>query len=241
MRRRRRRFFREDVLAPWLTLLVILGLWWVGASYFGPSRTAAISPTLRGPAAAKASGGPLTGLDEAARAVDTRDARPEPDRSDDSVLTRAPADGGELGVLRGRRLLIPVAGVTASSIVSNFEEARGGGRKHEALDILAPRGTAVLAADDGRIAKLFNSAAGGLTIYQFDPAEHYSYYYAHLDGYAADLEEGAILVRGQTIGYVGTTGNAPPGTPHLHFAIYKLGPDKRWWEGMPLDPALVLK
>ena len=108
------------------------------------------------------------------------------------------------------------------------------------MDILAPRGTAVVATSDGRIAKLFTSAAGGLTVYQFDPTEQYAYYYAHLDGYAPDLTEGQVVSRGQTIGYVGTTGNAPPGTPHLHFAIFKLGPDKRWWEGEAIDPFLVL-
>ena len=85
------------------------------------------------------------------------------------------------------------------------------------------------------------SAAGGLTIYQFDPEEHFTYYYAHLDSYATGLKEGDEVTRGQTVGYVGTTGNAPPGTPHLHFAIFKLGSDKRWWEGLPLDPFDVLR
>lgn len=236
MRRRRRRFFRDDVLAPWLTLLVIAGLWWVGASYFGPSRAATPPPPeLSGTAAVKAS----PGRPAPARARDANDSSAS--STVDAVLTSAPVDGGELEILRGRRLVIPVEGVPASSIVSNYDQARGGGRKHEALDILAPRGTPVFAADDGRIAKLFNSAAGGITIYQFDPAERYSYYYAHLDSYATGLTEGDLVTRGETIGYVGTTGNAPKGTPHLHFAIYTLGAEKRWWEGTPLDPALVLK
>jgi murein DD-endopeptidase MepM/ murein hydrolase activator NlpD len=126
------------------------------------------------------------------------------------------------------------------SLRQGFDETRGGGRRHEAIDILAPRGTAVYAAADGRVAKLFTSAAGGLTIYQFDPAEEYAFYYAHLDGYAPDLTEGQVLVRGQTIGYVGTTGNAPPGTPHLHFAIFKLGPERRWCDGVAIDPFPLL-
>ena len=109
------------------------------------------------------------------------------------------------------------------------------------MDILAPRGTAVLAAVDGRIAKLFTSAAGGLTIYQFDADERFCYYYAHLDGYAPNLNEGQSVRRGQLIGFVGTTGNAPPGTPHLHFAIYRLGPDRKWWDGEPIDPIHVLR
>ena len=109
------------------------------------------------------------------------------------------------------------------------------------MDILAPRGTPVVAAVGGRIAKLFTSAAGGLTIYQFDEAEQFCYYYAHLDSYAPDLNEGQIVQRGQVIGYVGTTGNAPPDTPHLHFAIYRLGAEKRWWDGTPIDPIDVLR
>jgi murein DD-endopeptidase MepM/ murein hydrolase activator NlpD len=151
------------------------------------------------------------------------------------------AAGGDVEALRGKRLLVPVAGIEAKTLRSTFEDSRGGGRRHEAMDILAPRGASVVAAVDGRIVKLFTSAAGGLTIYQYDPEEEFCYYYAHLDGYVADLTEGQTVKRGQTIGYVGTTGNAPPGTPHLHFAIFKLDANKRWWEGDALDPFLVLR
>jgi murein DD-endopeptidase MepM/ murein hydrolase activator NlpD len=147
----------------------------------------------------------------------------------------------EINELHGRRLTIPVQGIEPSHIVSNFDDDRGTGRKHEALDILAARGTPVLAVDDGRIEKIFTSARGGLTLYQFDPAERFCYYYAHLDRYADGLIEGQIVKRGQVIGYVGTSGNAPANTPHLHFAINRLGDDKKWWEGRPLDPALVLR
>ena len=94
---------------------------------------------------------------------------------------------------------------------------------------------------EGRIVKLFTSAAGGLTVYQFDPSETYCYYYAHLDSYAAGLVEGQTVRRGDVIGTVGTTGNAPPGTPHLHFAIFRLGPEKQWWEGEPIDPFPLLR
>jgi murein DD-endopeptidase MepM/ murein hydrolase activator NlpD len=109
------------------------------------------------------------------------------------------------------------------------------------MDLLAPRHTPVVAVESGIIARLFNSKAGGLTIYQFDPTTTYAYYYAHLQGYAEGLEEGATVARGQTIGYVGTSGNAPANTPHLHFAIFVLTDDKRWWEGTPLDPFEVLR
>jgi peptidoglycan LD-endopeptidase LytH len=138
-------------------------------------------------------------------------------------------------------LLLPVQGVEREQLVDNFDERRGDRRRHEAIDILAPRNTPVLAVADGKVAKLFGSVPGGHTIYQFDPEERYCYYYAHLERYAKGLKEGDPITRGQVIGYVGTSGNAPPDTPHLHFAIYRLGPDRRWWEGEPLDPFPLLR
>ena len=137
--------------------------------------------------------------------------------------------------LEGRSLAMPVVGAKTLDLRDNFEEARGS-RKHEAIDILAPRGTPVVAVDDGQVEKLFTSKQGGLTVYQFDRDDTHSYYYAHLDRYADGLKEGQFLRRGDPIGYVGTTGNAPPDTPHLHFAIFELGPEKRWWEGKPINP-----
>jgi murein DD-endopeptidase MepM/ murein hydrolase activator NlpD len=137
--------------------------------------------------------------------------------------------------LDGRRLLIPVEGVARGKLRDNFDEGRPG-HKHEALDIMAPRGTPVLAVDDGRVTKLFKSVAGGLTIYQFDPEQNFAYYYAHLDRYADGLRDGTPVTRGQVIGYVGTTGNAPPGAPHLHFTIFRLGPSKQWWKGTAVNP-----
>ena len=122
-------------------------------------------------------------------------------------------------------------------LTDTFTQSRGGGRRqHEALDILAPRRTPVRAVEGGKIVKLFNSKLGGLTIYQFDPSERFCYYYAHLDGYASGVTEGRSVSRGDVIGYVGTTGNAPPETPHLHFAVFLLGPDRHWWEGTAIDP-----
>jgi murein DD-endopeptidase MepM/ murein hydrolase activator NlpD len=136
---------------------------------------------------------------------------------------------------------MPVANMKATDILDTFHQARGGKREHEATDILAPRGTPVLAVDDGTIVKLFWSQPGGRTVYQFDPSEHYCYYYAHLDGYEAHVTEGMHVRRGQVIGYVGTTGNAPPGTPHLHFGITEVGKDKKWWGGTPIDPYPLLR
>lgn len=143
--------------------------------------------------------------------------------------------------LRKRHLELPVEGLKAHDLRDTFSEMRGGTRRHEALDILAPRNTPVRAVDDGRIAKLFLSKPGGLTIYQFDPTSTYAYYYAHLERYADGLKDGERVKRGQVIGYVGTSGNAPPDTPHLHFAIFKLTDAKRWWNGVAIDPYPVLK
>lgn len=134
--------------------------------------------------------------------------------------------------------MLPVADVTVAELQDTFTDSRGY-RSHEAIDILVPRGTPVLAVDGGRIARLFVSKAGGITIYHFDPDERYTYYYAHLDRYAEGLREGDTVTRGQVIGYVGTSGNAPPRTPHLHFGIFQLGPEKHWWEGTPINPFLV--
>ena len=134
------------------------------------------------------------------------------------------------------RIGLPIAGLRAKDIQDTFHQLRGGNRPHEATDILAPRGTPVLAVEAGTIKKLFTSKPGGLTIYQFDPSGIYCYYYAHLDRYAPNLKEGMTVNRGDLIGYVGTTGNADPNTPHLHLAIFKLGALKRWWEGTPINP-----
>jgi murein DD-endopeptidase MepM/ murein hydrolase activator NlpD len=139
-----------------------------------------------------------------------------------------------------RSIRIPVQGVTAADIRDTFDEMRGSNRKHEATDIIAPRGTAVLAADDGTIKKLFMSDQGGITLYQFDPTEQFSYYYAHLDRYADGIREGMAVKQGDVIGYVGTTGNAPPNTPHLHFGIFQLGAERKWWEGIPINPYAFL-
>lgn len=137
--------------------------------------------------------------------------------------------------LQGRTLAMPVVGAKNLDLRDNFAEARGA-RKHEAIDILAARGTPVVAADEGKVVKLFTSKPGGLTVYQFDRDDTHCYYYAHLDRYAEGLHEGEFLRRGDPIGFVGTTGNAPPDTPHLHFAIFELGPAKHWWEGTAINP-----
>jgi peptidoglycan LD-endopeptidase LytH len=164
--------------------------------------------------------------------------RPDPPSIPPPSTTPASMVGADIIELRRRQLPLPVDGVTPARLVPTFHQARGQ-HEHEALDILAPRGTRVIAVENGRVAKLFTSVRGGLTVYLFDPSETYCYYYAHLDRYEEHLHEGEDVEQGDVLGYVGTTGNAPPETPHLHFAIFKLGPEKHWWQGTALDPYLV--
>ena len=137
--------------------------------------------------------------------------------------------------LAERRLLIPVKGLKRADLRDNYAEKRGL-RRHHALDIMARRGTPVVAVDDGRVVRVRRHLLGGLTVYQYDPDERYAYYYAHLDRYAKGLEEGQVLRRGDLIGYVGSTGNAPSSAPHLHFAITEMGPEKKWFRGKPVNP-----
>ena len=150
------------------------------------------------------------------------------------------ADEADIARLRLRALQIPVVSVQPSELQDSYLQARGGGlRSHEALDIMARRGTPVVAVEDGHIAKMFLSRPGGLTVYHFDDAREFSYYYAHLDRYVDGLREGMRVQKGQVIGYVGSTGNAAPASPHLHFAIFRLGPERQWWRGTPINPFRV--
>jgi murein DD-endopeptidase MepM/ murein hydrolase activator NlpD len=127
-------------------------------------------------------------------------------------------------------LTVPVAGIARSRLSDTFDDSRGGGRLHEALDIMAPTGTPVLAAAAGRVEKLFRSDAGGNTVYVRSDDRRTLYYYAHLDAYAPDLREGRQVERGERLGTVGATGNANPAAPHLHFAVMRTAPDAAWWE-----------
>jgi murein DD-endopeptidase MepM/ murein hydrolase activator NlpD len=143
--------------------------------------------------------------------------------------------------LRSRHLGLPVRGALRRDLHDSFSDTRRWFHSHEAIDIMAPRNTPVLAVEDGAIARLFASKPGGITVYQFDPASRYAYYYAHLERYADGLREGDHVRRAQVLGYVGTSGNAPAGTPHLHFAIFRLTDKKQWWQGTPVNPFDVFK
>ena len=188
---------------------------------------------------------------QSARAATIKPAGGGIDESHSPVVETPAPTSGRTGVipsaapeakdLASRHLTIPVEGIPQDKLVRSFHDARSGSRVHEALDILAPKGTPVVAVEDGTVAKLFNSKAGGITLYQFDPGQEYAYYYAHLDRYEDGIKEGASLRRGQVIGYVGVSGNAPKDTPHLHFAVFRLTPEKHWWEGTPIDPFDILR
>jgi murein DD-endopeptidase MepM/ murein hydrolase activator NlpD len=179
----------------------------------------------------------LTRQGDTATAIDTAghaDSTGKPD-----TVAFAPAD---LSELRRHSLLIPVDGVTANKLVDSFDDARGGGgRRHEALDIMASRGTRVLSADAGRVLKLHNSVAGGLSIYVADPTQRFILLYAHLDSYRPGLTEGLTVKKGELLGFVGSTGDASPAAPHLHFAIARSDNLKDWWKGTPLNPFLIYR
>jgi peptidoglycan LD-endopeptidase LytH len=198
----------------------------------------------------------LQGFDPAAPPGSTASADPAPlhDPAEPRAVER-PGERGEpapvattgsalrdaVETLRDRDLEMPVQGVKTGDLRDTFSDSRGGGRAHEAIDIMAPRHTPVLAVEDGMIQKLFTSAAGGLSIYQFEPSGMFTYYYAHLDRYAPGLREGQQVRRGDVIGYVGSTGNASPNAPHLHFGIFRQTPERQWWKGEPINPYPILK
>lgn len=169
----------------------------------------------------------------AAVATPTTTASPAPPSAPPIAARAAPAAASS-------GLIVPVQGVAPAQLVDTYTQSRGAGRVHEAIDIMAPAGTPVLAAADGPVAKLFTSKLGGLTVYQFDRDGRRVYYYAHLAGYAPGLAEGQALRQGQVIGFVGSTGDADPSAPHLHFTVGDLGPEKQWWKSTAVNPYPLL-
>ncbi|MCP1471418.1 murein DD-endopeptidase MepM/ murein hydrolase activator NlpD [Sphingobium sp. OAS761] len=167
-----------------------------------------------------------------------------PDRSEREPMASAPPSPASVPMPSPSNtgpLLIPVSGVAASALVDTFAQARDhGGRPHDAIDIMAERGRAVLAAADGPVEKLFWSDAGGRTLYQRADGGRLLLYYAHLDGYAPGVREGISVRKGQQIATVGSTGNADPAAPHLHFAVHVVRPDDPWYAGRPVNPYPLL-
>jgi murein DD-endopeptidase MepM/ murein hydrolase activator NlpD len=207
-----------------------------------PAAVAAGAPAVAAPAAAAAAD-PAPAPTSAPTQATTAAPSPAPAAAEtaQSQAVAAPVAGAGSAASPSGTLLIPVQDVRRDQLQDTFTDARSQGRQHDAIDILAPAGTPVLAVADGSVEKLFDSERGGLTVYQFEPSGRYAYYYAHLQRYADGLAEQQAIRRGQVIGYVGSTGNADPGAPHLHFEIHRLGPERQWWKGESLNPYPVLR
>jgi murein DD-endopeptidase MepM/ murein hydrolase activator NlpD len=151
-----------------------------------------------------------------------------------------PAADADLAWLRLTGLLVPVRGVAVATIEDSFDAPRDGGRRHDAVDIPAPRGTPVVAAVDGIVLRIGANALGGNVVWMSDAENRFAYYYAHLDRFAKGLRAGARVRRGAVIGYVGTTGNAPADVPHLHFQLMRTTDVAKWWNGTPVNPVPFL-
>lgn len=165
-----------------------------------------------------------------------------PPIEDDAASPPTATAGEAMAYLASRALLVPVAGVEPHRLRDSFAAGRdGGARQHNAIDIMAPHGTPILAADDGRVIRMSRSALGGITVYTTDPHGRLVYYYAHMDGYHERLAEGMAIQRGDTLGFVGSTGNARANEPHLHFQVMRMPEDRRrYWDGEPINPFEVL-
>src|SRR5690348_14545168 len=171
--------------------------------------------------------------------------KPEVARSGNVVAVQPknapPVEVAQQVVVGPSGLALPVVGVKPSDLVDTYDAARGAGRRHDAIDIMAAEGTPVIAAADGTIEKLFFShGGGGITIYERSTDPKWMYYYAHLSAYAPGLAEGQQVKRGQVIARVGHTGDASAAGPHLHFAINAMAPGERWWQGTPINPYPLL-
>ncbi len=211
-------------------VLVFLAGVLVGANalYYVMTRQRADVRTPRPPAAIEV---PAVVDDAKPAAPPVASPPPPPLPAPASVVPATPSPAG---------LIVPVQGMAAAQLSDTYTATRSEGRTHEAIDIMAPRGTPVLAVADGAVEKLFESKQGGLTLYQFEPSGKFVYYYAHLDRYAPGVVQGKPLRQGELIGYVGSTGNASPDGPHLHFAVFVLGPERQWWKGTPINPYPLL-
>ncbi len=226
-----------------LAMAVALGYWVLHAGVQVRPSAAAAGDAAAAPAMSPSAAPAAAPAQREAIAIPTASA-PAPVASDTAPAAQ-PAAAAETTVAApvntSDDLLIPVQGVRRDQLQDTFTDARSQGRRHDAIDILAPAGTPVLAVADGSVEKLFDSERGGLTVYQFEPSGRYAYYYAHLQRYADGLAEKQPIRRGQVLGYVGSTGNADPGAPHLHFEIHRLGPEKQWWKGESLNPYPLLR
>ncbi|HYH84827.1 MAG TPA: peptidoglycan DD-metalloendopeptidase family protein [Pyrinomonadaceae bacterium] len=213
-------------------------IWYLSVAYWAQPVTP-LAPPTQGAAQEAATPAPTQGATATPpAATPTPNASPAPSASPQAQG----AASDPASALASMRLLIPVAGVRAQELHDTFSDSRSEGRVHDAIDIVAPRNAPVLAAVDGRVVRLFQNVKGGITIYQLASAdEHFVFYYAHLAAYADGLAEGHLARRGETIGYVGDTGNVTPGNTHLHFQIYRVADPKRFWSGENINPYPLLR
>lgn len=171
-------------------------------------------------------------------------AKPSPTSASSTPGTSPPTSPGstattmesDIEYLIARHILLPVAGADVAKLEDSFYEGRDGDRVHRAIDILAPRGTPILSADDGKILRMSTNGLGGISMFTVDAETRLVYYYAHMDHYNDAMSPGRSIVRGDTLGFVGTTGNAPKDLPHLHFQIMRWAADGKYWNGEPIDP-----
>ena len=224
-------------------LVGVAGIYFLNRENNAEPIAAAVIPAV--PTAVPHAAAPASPPAEPVPPVSVAVTPPEPAVGTAPATTAAPnqtntTTNGSTAAIPADGLLMPIAGVRRDQLINTFDQSRGDGRRHEAIDIMAPRGTPVLAVADGKVVKLFHSKAGGLTVYQFDTTEKLAYYYAHLDAYAPSMAEAKQIKRGDLVGYVGSTGNADPAAPHLHFAVFELGPEKQWWKGTAVNPYPML-
>jgi murein DD-endopeptidase MepM/ murein hydrolase activator NlpD len=216
------------------------GYWSQPVTPLGPPANASEALTPTATPTPQASATPQAGATHAPSASPTPAEQPTPAPSPQSLLQ--PRGGDADAALASMRLLLPVQGVRAEELRDTFSDSRSEGRVHDAIDIMAPRNSPVVAAADGRVVRLFRSVKGGITLYQLAAAdEHIVLYYAHLERYADGLAEGHFARRGETIAYVGDTGNAVPGDTHLHFQIYRVADPKHFYTGDNVNPYPLLR
>ncbi len=203
-----------------------------------PARPETIEPSTPTPNATPQASPPANATPTDASPTPT----PTPTPQSQSPTQTPPQGAGGDATLASMRLLLPVQGLRPEELRDTFTDSRSEGRVHDAIDIMAPRNSPVLAAADGRVVKLFRSVKGGVTLYQLAAAdEHVVLYYAHLERYADGLAEGHFARRGETIAYVGDTGNASPGNTHLHFQLYRVTDPKHFWTGDNINPYPLLR
>jgi peptidoglycan LD-endopeptidase LytH len=186
--------------------------------------------------------GALVAVASMIRIVDVPSGAATRSSSGTQMVSTATASVAGMDAAPPGRLVVPVVGVPRSAIQDSWGDMRGGGtRGHQAVDIMAPGGTPVIAAAPGTIEKLYYSQGGGGTsLYVRSPDRRWSFYYAHLQGYAPGIREGMAAKAGDPLGFVGDSGNAGAGNYHLHFAMARMGPTDRWWQGTPIDPYPLL-